>query len=102
MLVIGAPKAGTTALHAALARHPQVYASPVKGPKYYLCADAPPPAYAGPGDAHSRREWIWRRANYERLFTAAPPDELRLESTPSICTPPRPGGGSPTSYPRPG
>ena len=82
VLVIGAPKAGTTALHAALARHPQVYASPVKEPKYYLCADAPPPAYTGPGDAHSGREWVWRRGDYERLFAPAPPDALRLESTP--------------------
>jgi hypothetical protein len=79
---MGAPKAGTTALHAALARHPQVYASPVKEPKYYLCCDSPPPAYSGPGDAHSRREWIWRQADYAALFAAAPPDALRLESTP--------------------
>ncbi|HEV2929460.1 MAG TPA: sulfotransferase [Propionibacteriaceae bacterium] len=82
VLIMGAPKAGTTALHAALARHPQVYASPVKEPKYYLCGDAPPPAYAGPGDAHSRREWIWRRTDYAALFAVAPPDSLRLESTP--------------------
>ncbi len=82
VLILGAPKAGTTALHAALARHPQVYASPVKEPKYYLCCDAPPPAYSGPGDAHSRREWIWRRDDYAALFAAAPPSALRLESTP--------------------
>jgi hypothetical protein len=82
VLIMGAPKAGTTALHAALARHPQVYASPVKEPKYYMCGDAPPPAYSGPGDGHSQREWIWRRADYAALFTAAPPDALRLESTP--------------------
>ena len=37
--VLGAPKAGTTALHAALARHPQLYLSPVKEPKYFLCDD---------------------------------------------------------------
>jgi hypothetical protein len=85
---MGAPKAGTTALHSALARHPQVYASPVKEPKYYLCCDAPPPAYSGPGDAHSQQEWIWRRADYAALFAAAPPDALRLESTPFyLCTP---------------
>lgn len=81
-LIVGAPKAGTSALHAALASHPQVYASPVKEPKYYLCGDAPPPAYCGPGDAHSQREWIWRRHEYEALFAAAPADAVRLESTP--------------------
>ena len=82
VLIIGAPKAGTSALHGALARHPQIYASPIKEPKYYMCWDAPPPSYSGPGDAHSNREWIWRRAEYEALFQEAPEGALRLESTP--------------------
>jgi len=81
-IIIGAPKAGTSALHAALARHPQVHASAVKEPKYYLCTDAPPPAYRGPGDAHSQQEWVWRRRDYQALFAAAPPDSVRVESTP--------------------
>ena len=34
--VIGAPKAGTTALHVALASHPQLYLSRVKEPKHFL------------------------------------------------------------------
>ena len=81
-LIIGAPKAGTSALHAALKGHPQIYASPVKEPKYYMCADAPPPAYRGPGDAHSQQEWLWRRQDYAALFAEAPPGTVRLESTP--------------------
>ena len=81
-VIIGAPKAGTSALHSALARHPQIFASPVKEPKYYMCADAPPPAYCGPGDAHSQQEWVWRRSPYEALFAPAPPESVRLESTP--------------------
>lgn len=81
-LLIGAPKAGTSALHAALARHPGVFATRPKEPKYYLCGDAPPPAYRGPGDAHSQQEWVWRRADYQRLFAAAPPGAVRIESTP--------------------
>ena len=81
-LIIGAPKAGTSALHAALAHHPQIYASPVKEPKYYMCWDAPPPAYTGPGDPHSNQEWIWRRDDYELLFQQAPEGAVRLESTP--------------------
>jgi hypothetical protein len=82
VLIIGAPKAGTSALYGALAKHPQIYASPIKEPKYYMCWDAPPPSYSGPGDAHSNREWIWRRAEYEALFQEAPEGALRLESTP--------------------
>lgn len=82
--IIGAPKAGTTALHAALATHPQLYLSPVKEPKYFLCDDRPPPRsqHAGPGDAHSAREWIWRRDRYEALFDGARSGQLRGESTP--------------------
>jgi hypothetical protein len=80
-LVIGAPKAGTTALHAALARHPGLFMSPVKEPKFFL-SDGPPPAKGGPGDALTYREHIWRRPDYEALFNAAPPGTLRGESTP--------------------
>ena len=83
-LIVGAPKAGSTALHDALAAHPQLFASPVKEPKYFLCDDRPPdPAtQRGPGDAHSAREWVWSRAEYERLFDHAPAGALRFESTP--------------------
>jgi hypothetical protein len=81
-LIIGAPKAGTTALHAALTQHPQLRLSVPKEPKYFLCGDAPPPLYVGPGDAHSRREWIWRRDEYARLFAGIPDDILCGESTP--------------------
>src|SRR5664280_3081429 len=81
-LLIGAPKAGTTALHAALAHHPDLYLSPVKEPKFFLC-DGPPPRGVGPGDAHSYREWVWRRDDYERLFDAAPPGPTPLGGGPS-------------------
>jgi hypothetical protein len=83
-LVIGAPKAGSTALHAALARHPALFLSPVKEPKYFML-DGRRPARAdhrGPGDAHSAREWVWRRDRYEALFDAAPAGVLKGESTP--------------------
>lgn len=82
LLVIGAPKAGSTALHAALATHPALFMSDPKEPKYFLCGDEPPPAQHGPGDAHSRKEWIWRRDEYEALFDDAPAGALRGESTP--------------------
>ncbi|WP_089403972.1 sulfotransferase [Geodermatophilus saharensis] len=83
-VIAGAPKAGTTALHAALATHPGLYLSPVKEPKYYLTDGRPPPRsrQRGPGDAHSAREWVWRREDYLRLFDGAPPGTVRGESTP--------------------
>ena len=46
--VIGAPKAGTTALHAALARHPELYLSPVKEPKFFLVRRCPAGAHPRP------------------------------------------------------
>lgn len=80
--VAGAPKAGTTALHAALAQHPELYLSPIKEPKFFL-TDGPPPAQGGgPGDLKTYREHVWRRADYEALFDAAPAGTLRGESTP--------------------
>lgn len=79
--VAGAPKAGTTALHAALARHPGLHLSAVKEPKFFL-TDGPPPTQGGPGDAKTYGEHVWRRADYEALFAAAPRGSLRGESTP--------------------
>jgi Sulfotransferase family len=79
--IIGVPKAGTTALHSALASHPEIFMSPVKEPKFFMCEDERPLRQRGPGDAHSAQEWVSRREDYEALFYGA---EGRLcgESTP--------------------
>jgi hypothetical protein len=79
--IAGAPKSGTTALHAALARHPSLYMSAVKEPKFFL-TDGPPPTRGGPGDVRTYREHVWRRDDYEALFDPAPDGTLRGESTP--------------------
>jgi hypothetical protein len=79
--IAGAPKAGTTAVHAALARHPSLYMSAVKEPKFFL-TDGPPPTRGGPGDVQTYREHVWRREDYEALFDPAPAGTLRGESTP--------------------
>src|SRR5215467_14049530 len=79
--IAGAPKAGTTALHAALARHPALYMSPVKEPKFFM-TNGPPPNQGGPGDIKTYREHIWRQSEYEKLFEASPEAQLRGESTP--------------------
>ena len=41
-LVIGAPKAGSTAVHEALVQHPQLFLSPPKEPKYFLTGGTRP------------------------------------------------------------
>ncbi|MBL7501187.1 sulfotransferase [Frankia sp. CNm7] len=80
-LVIGVPKAGTTAMHAALSRHPELFLPAVKEPKFFL-SEGPPPARGGPGDAQTYQEHVWRRADYEALFDPAPAGALRGEATP--------------------
>ena len=80
-LVAGVPKAGTTALHAALSRHPGLHLSPIKEPKFFL-TDGPPPDKGGPGDVLTYREHVWQRDRYERLFDDAAPGTKTGESTP--------------------
>ncbi|MCM3886925.1 sulfotransferase [Frankia sp. R82] len=80
-LVIGVPKAGTTALHAALTRHPELFLPAVKEPKFFLSAGLPP-ARGGPGDAQTYQEHVWRQRDYEALFDPAPAGTLRGEATP--------------------
>src|ERR1700678_3438546 len=80
-LVAGVPKSGTTALHAALARHPGLFLSPIKEPKFFL-TDGPPPTKGGPGDVLTYREHVWQRDRYEALFDPAAAGALRGESTP--------------------
>ena len=82
--IAGAPKAGTSALHRALVGLPGIALSRPKEPKYFLCDDVAPPrsAHRGPGDAHSRQEWVWRREDYLATWAHAGPGDLRGESTP--------------------
>jgi hypothetical protein len=80
-LIAGVPKAGTTALHAALTGHPELFLPPVKEPKFFL-SDGPPPAVGGPGDVQTYQEHVWRQEDYEALFDPAPPGALRGEATP--------------------
>jgi hypothetical protein len=80
-LLVGAPKCGTSALHAALSRHPGLYLSTPKEPKFFLTDGPPPDSGGGPGDVPTWREHVWRRDAYEALFAAAPPGARCGEST---------------------
>lgn len=82
-VIIGSPKAGTTALHAALVRHPDLFMCSPKEPKFFM-TDGPPRRrdQRGPGDAHSAGEWVWSREGYESLFDPAPESATRGEATP--------------------
>jgi hypothetical protein len=79
--IIGAPRAGSTALHEALAAHPEVHMSRIMEPKFFL-SDGRPAGLKGPGDSQDAGEWIWRPQDYEKLFRAAGEFVLTGESTP--------------------
>lgn len=80
-LLVGAPKCGTSALHAALARHPGLFLSTPKEPKFFLTDGPPPDSGGGPGDVPTWGEHVWRRADYEALFAGAPATARCGEST---------------------
>lgn len=79
--VIGAPDAGSAALHEELGRHPGLFTPEIAEPGYFLAGSA------GRGDEPGPPGWSGlavtvRRADYEALFDAAPPGAVRGESTP--------------------
>jgi len=80
--IVGAPGAGTTALHAALATHPDLYLPTVKEPRFFLSNGTAPEREMGPGDHAQSAEWTWSRAAYEALFADAPSGTLIGEATP--------------------
>ena len=82
-LLVGAPKAGTTALHVALARHPDLFLSRNKEPKFFL-SDGPPPTAGGPGDAATYRAYVWRRRSTKRSSTKRLP--VPCAASPPRCT----------------
>lgn len=69
-LVIGAPKAGTTALHHYLRQHPQVFLNPLKDSHFFLF-DGEPPRMRGPSDGLRQAEMIQSFEDYQRLFAKA-------------------------------
>jgi hypothetical protein len=88
-LIVGAPKAGTSALHEALGRHPQVYTSGRKEPKFFLTDGRPPTPSPGPGDEQVLAGYVWDRAAYERIFDrASAGTQVRGESTPFYLSDP--------------
>jgi hypothetical protein len=66
--IIGAAKAGTTALYDMLAQHPDIYMSPVKEPRFFATVGEPP-LYPGPAGDFLRRVTVWRPRDYAMLFT---------------------------------
>lgn len=79
-LIVGAQKAGTTALYYALSKHPQVFMSAVKEPAYFVAEDAMRNA-AGPGDEAGHL--VTSLEAYEELFAGSGSADVRGESSTS-------------------
>lgn len=75
-LLIGAPKAGTSALYAYLSQHPQVYMSPVKEPHFFMLENEKV-NFQGPGDQDRFRHSVHQLKDYKNLF-AGVADEIAI------------------------
>lgn len=79
VLVIGAMRAGTTALHQYLGAHPSVFATTRKEPHRF--AYEVRPTHAGPGDRAFDEQLVLDPADYAGLFRAGISTQHRLESS---------------------
>lgn len=82
-LILGAMKAGTTALYTALDQHPDVHMSPVKEPNFFAFAEQPPD-FQAPIDRRPEgvnHTSITEAERYQQLFTGAPVGAARGEAS---------------------
>lgn len=98
-LIVGAAKAGTTALYALLTQHPQVYMSPIKEPNYFskdinldllrpqakerLKAENLEAYFSGGMKRILHRAYLREETQYLQLFAAAAPDQQAGEASAS-------------------
>jgi hypothetical protein len=78
-LVIGAAKAGTTALHRYLAQHPKIYMSETKEIRFFPFENERP-TFCGPGDDSD--EVVTKIEEYRAFFEAAAAFPVRGEASP--------------------
>ena len=71
-LVIGAMKAGTTALHDHLSQHPELFLSKKKEPQYFSSpAEGLLPPWVMPDDVEIQRRMVVTKDKYQQLFADA-------------------------------
>ncbi|MFN8492583.1 MAG: sulfotransferase [Caldilineaceae bacterium] len=70
-VILGAPRAGTTALYAALRQHPQIYMSAVKEPNFFAYGEMTTLPFQGPATALMAGRIVNTRAAYEALWGAS-------------------------------
>jgi hypothetical protein len=82
-LVVGAAKAGTTALHEYLGQHPEVFLPDRQEPSFFAF-DGQPINFRGPNGSYAavNQTAVRSLAEYEALFSVASPGALRGEVSP--------------------
>lgn len=82
-LVIGAGKAGTTALNHRLAVHPQLFMSPVKEPNFFALEGMEVPQRDDSPEQTRHYPWaVTERHAYQALFCEAEPEQRKGEVSP--------------------
>ena len=81
LIIIGAPRCGTTSLHAYLGQHPDVYMSPLKETNFFLF-DQKKPAFAGPDGESINRDSIYRLEDYRKQFVPRTTEKAAGEASP--------------------
>lgn len=82
VIVIGAPRSGTTSLYNYLQQHPAVYMSPLKETRFFAY-EGQTVDYRGPADAYAyNRDTVTDAEAYRRLFAKRAPGQLTGEASP--------------------
>jgi hypothetical protein len=82
LIVIGAPRSGTTSLYRYLQQHPQVYMSPLKETRFFAY-EGQRVDYQGPADTHAyNRDTVTNVETYRQLFADRAPEQLTGEASP--------------------
>ena len=79
-IIIGAPRSGTTSVHAHLASHPDVFASTTKEPQFFS-SEAHEIRLEGPNDRQALSHLVASLDDYERLFEGASGQSVVMEAS---------------------
>ncbi len=79
-LIIGAQKAGSTALSAYLEQHPGVFV-PLRKESSYFAFGESTFCYKGPRDEYANRDFVQNWADYLKLFDGAKPSQITGEAS---------------------
>jgi hypothetical protein len=82
VIIIGAPRSGTTSLYRYLDEHPEVFMSPLKETRFFAY-EGKTVDYDGPADAHAyNRDTVTDAAAYRQLFSNRISGQCTGEATP--------------------